>query len=146
MADNVNLNIGIGGDVLAADDIGGVKYQRVKPVHGPDGTATDTSSANPLPVYQQPFKPNYTTGQTVTPAAAAASVAINSADKQVCLTNTGLNDCYVRIHTDAMSATTADFLVLAGAQVIITKAVGDDVLSHISASGTTLHIITGEGN
>lgn len=50
MADNVTLNTMSGGDVVAADDIGSVKYQRVKITWGPDGTATDVSSAAPIPV------------------------------------------------------------------------------------------------
>jgi len=49
MADNVAITAG-SGTTIAADDIGGVLYQRVKPVHGADGTATDTSAAAPLPV------------------------------------------------------------------------------------------------
>lgn len=50
MADNVTLNTGSGGDTIAADDIGGVKTQRVKVQHGADGSATDVSTASPLPV------------------------------------------------------------------------------------------------
>lgn len=50
MADNTLLNPGTGGDTIATDDIAGVKYQRVKVTFGADGTATDASSANPLPV------------------------------------------------------------------------------------------------
>lgn len=50
MADNVTLNAGSGGAVLAADDISSVFYQRVKITFGADGAATDASSANPLPV------------------------------------------------------------------------------------------------
>ena len=30
MADNTTLNPGVGGDVIATDDIAGVKYQRIK--------------------------------------------------------------------------------------------------------------------
>jgi hypothetical protein len=41
MADNVTLNVGIGGDTIAADDVGGAKYQRVKLSLGADGTAAD---------------------------------------------------------------------------------------------------------
>lgn len=42
MADNTQLSTNIGvGDVAASDDIAGVKYQRVKPAIGADGTATD---------------------------------------------------------------------------------------------------------
>lgn len=50
MADNTVLNTGTGGDVIATDDIAGVKYQRVKVVYGVDGAATDASATNPLPV------------------------------------------------------------------------------------------------
>ena len=49
MADNIGYTPGSGATV-AADDIGGVLYQRVKLTSGEDGTATDVSDANPLPV------------------------------------------------------------------------------------------------
>jgi hypothetical protein len=42
VADNTVLNAGSGGDTIASDDIGGVKYQRVKVDWGPDGTVNDT--------------------------------------------------------------------------------------------------------
>lgn len=50
MADNTTINAGTGGDTIASDDIGGVKHQRVKVQHGADGSATDVSTASPLPV------------------------------------------------------------------------------------------------
>ncbi len=50
MADNTVLNIGTGGDVIAADDIAGVKFQRVKLAVGGDGVAADATPDNPLPV------------------------------------------------------------------------------------------------
>jgi len=51
MADNTTINSMAGGDVIASDDIGGVKYQRIKLVYGADGTNDgDVSMANPLPV------------------------------------------------------------------------------------------------
>ena len=49
MVDNVAITPGTGATV-AADDIGGVLYQRVKPTFGVDGSATDVSSTNPMPV------------------------------------------------------------------------------------------------
>jgi hypothetical protein len=53
MADNIVLNAGSGGDTIASDEIGGVKYQRVKLVEGADGVNDgDISVANPLPVAQ----------------------------------------------------------------------------------------------
>src|SRR5690349_14711463 len=50
MADNTVLNAGSGGDVMSTDDLGAFKVQRVKVQHGADGSATDVSSASPLPV------------------------------------------------------------------------------------------------
>ena len=51
MADNVELDAGTGGDVIAADDIGGVKYARNKLTLGADGVNDgDVSSSNPMPV------------------------------------------------------------------------------------------------
>jgi hypothetical protein len=41
VADNTTIDAGSGGDVIATDDIGGVKYQRVKISQGADGSATD---------------------------------------------------------------------------------------------------------
>lgn len=51
MADDTELNLGSGGDVIASDDIGpGVKYQRVKLTLGADGvTDGDVSGTNPIP-------------------------------------------------------------------------------------------------
>lgn len=51
MADNTELASGSGGDTLATDDIGSVKYPRSKIVIGADGTNDgDVSAANPLPI------------------------------------------------------------------------------------------------
>jgi hypothetical protein len=50
MADNITLNAGSGGAIIATDDVGGVQYQLVKVTFGVDGTATDVSSSSPLPV------------------------------------------------------------------------------------------------
>ena len=49
MSDNVGDTPGSGA-IVAADEIGGVLYQRVKMTAGEDGTATDVSAAAPLPV------------------------------------------------------------------------------------------------
>jgi hypothetical protein len=51
MADNTTLNTGVGGDVIGTDDIGGVKFQRVKLIVGADGTNDgDVASGNPMPI------------------------------------------------------------------------------------------------
>jgi len=50
MADNVELNRGEGGELIATDEVGGAQHQYVKMEFGDDGTATKVSSDNPLPV------------------------------------------------------------------------------------------------
>jgi hypothetical protein len=51
MADNTILNTMSGGDTIASDDIGGVKFQRIKIIAGADGVNDgDISKTNPLPV------------------------------------------------------------------------------------------------
>jgi hypothetical protein len=51
MADNTRLNNGLGGDLIASDDINGVKYQRVKMALGRDGVNDgDISGLNPMPI------------------------------------------------------------------------------------------------
>lgn len=49
MADNIAITAGTG-TTVAADDVGGVMWQRVKVGVGADGSAADVSSANPMPV------------------------------------------------------------------------------------------------
>jgi hypothetical protein len=49
MADNLGYTPGAGANV-ATDEVGGQHYQRIKPAFGDDGSATDVSIANPLPV------------------------------------------------------------------------------------------------
>jgi len=49
MADNIAVTEGSGKNV-AADDVGGAMYQRVKVAVGTDGSATDVSSSNPMPI------------------------------------------------------------------------------------------------
>jgi hypothetical protein len=51
MADNTQISLETDGDIVATDDIGGIKYQRMKIVLGADGVNDgDVSSTNPLPV------------------------------------------------------------------------------------------------
>lgn len=50
MADNTQMSAD---EIIATDDIGGVKHQRVKVQYGVDGSATDASASNPFPVALQ---------------------------------------------------------------------------------------------
>lgn len=49
MSDNIGYTPGAGA-TIAADNIGGVLHQRVKIGVGADGSATDVSTSNPMPV------------------------------------------------------------------------------------------------
>lgn len=78
MADNIQLNSGTGGSVLMADEISsGIYVQRVKAMFGVDGSATDVSASNPMPVVQT-GTPALPTGAATESslAAAAASLAV----------------------------------------------------------------------
>lgn len=50
MADNIQLNPGVGGDQLAARDVGGVKHQRTVIEFNDGGTIREVAAANPVPV------------------------------------------------------------------------------------------------
>lgn len=94
---------------------------------------------------EYPFRPAYGTGAVITPAAASAVVALGGGYTQLCLTNLGANVCQVRTGAATTVATAADYCIPPGAQVVITVPSDHDELAHISASGTTLHYIQGEG-
>jgi hypothetical protein len=49
VADNVGYTPGTGA-TIAADEIDGALYQRVKMIHGVDGVAHETADNNPLPI------------------------------------------------------------------------------------------------
>lgn len=99
---------------------------------------------------KQPFSPHYGSNQVVTPAAASATIDINGSDKQVRVFNSGAAVGHFRVFSSVAlpagsAATTADFCVGPGMVSVVTKADGQDKLSHISATGTTFHVMTGEG-
>lgn len=79
MADNTTLNLGTGGDVIATDDVTtlngaastGIKVQRVKVGHGADGTHSDATVTNPLPVSPPP-------SNLVVSTSAAANTALTA--------------------------------------------------------------------
>lgn len=92
-----------------------------------------------------PFNPQRGANQVVTPGAVSANTTINPVSKSVRLVNSGANICHVRIGTGAQTATTADTPLLSGEELILSKADGENNIGYISATGTTLHIQTGEG-
>lgn len=95
-----------------------------------------------------PFNPQYGSNQVLTPSASSATVAINKACKQVRILNTGANIAYVRVYDNSagtQAATTADCPIAAGMSTTLTKDEAHNALAHISAAGTTLQVMTGEG-
>lgn len=93
-----------------------------------------------------PFYPKRGANQVVTPAGTAASISLDPTSKSVRLVNSGAtNVCHVRIGKGSQTATTADLVIPPSSQIIVAKGEGENTLSHISASGTTLHVQEGEG-
>jgi hypothetical protein len=97
---------------------------------------------------KQPFSPKYGSNQVVTPAAASATINIDATCKNVRVVNSGAAKGYFRIFKTAdgaLTASVADFCVLPNMSSVVTKADGQDKLAHISATGTTFEVMTGEG-
>lgn len=93
-----------------------------------------------------PFEGRKGANQNVSPGAASASISIDPAAKSVRLVNTGTtNVCHVRIGKGAQTATTADLILRANSDLVVSKGEGEDTLAYISAAGTTLSVQTGEG-
>jgi hypothetical protein len=95
-----------------------------------------------------PFKPHYGTNQVVTPAAASAAITIGKGDKSIRVCNSGAAIGYFRTGIAAdgtVTATAADVPVLAGTCLVIEKPQDHDTLAHISATGTTFQVASGEG-
>lgn len=95
---------------------------------------------------QEPFSPLYGSGQIVSATATSAYIAIDKSANSVCITNTGSGIVYIKTTVVNTSlATTADYPILPSCQAIITKQTGQGFLAYISAEGTTLHVMIGEG-
>jgi|MudIll2142460700_1097286.scaffolds.fasta_scaffold1541597_1 hypothetical protein len=94
---------------------------------------------------QAPFQAQRGANQVVTPGAASASVTVSVFPKSIRLVNSGANICHVRVGEGAQTATTADTPVLPNSELILHRQEGETTVAYISASGTTLHIQTGEG-
>lgn len=96
MADNVVLNAGAGGDTAAADDVGGVKYQRVKRSFGRDGTAADVGTG-------ARFLSAGAANQDSTVVKASAGVLYG-----LLVTNTNAAVRYLKLYNKATGPTSAD--------------------------------------
>jgi len=94
-----------------------------------------------------PFKPAFGTNQSVSPAASSARVALKNLDnRSLFLNNSGSNICYVRLGDSSVVATAADCPVIPGSYLFIERGLDTTSIAYISASGTTLDIMQGEGS
>ena len=86
MADNLDVTPGTGATV-AADEIASVKFQRIKIVHGPDGTNDgDVSKTNGLPV--QASAPAATTGNIIANAQSITASVVGFSHVSFSITGT----------------------------------------------------------
>ena len=95
-----------------------------------------------------PFSPDYGCNVVLTAAALSANTPIKAQSSQLRIVNNGANIAYVRPYASAdgtVDATTADLAVAAGQSTTVTKSQAHDRLSYISALGTTLQVMTGQG-
>lgn len=98
---------------------------------------------------KQPFFPHYGSNQILAAGAASSSTSISHQAKQLRVVNTGANIAYFRTYDSSngapvQPATTADYPVPAGSGAIVSKQ-GHNAISVISAAGTTLQVMAGEG-
>lgn len=113
MADNTTLNSGSGGDVIASDDIGGVKHQRVKVEFGADGSATDVADVDGarLPV-KTPMAATATRTSVSDSAVSGTILAANANRKGATITNDSSGVLYVAL--GAGPATLTDYTAKLG--------------------------------
>ena len=115
MADNVAITAGAGTSV-AADDIGSVFYQRVKPVWGADGVANEPAAATPLPVTLYPVTSGGASKYYLTSAATTNGNNVKASAGQVygfAATNSNTSNRYLRFYNSASAptvGTTATFM------------------------------------
>lgn len=134
MANNTRLNSGNGGDLIATEEISGVKHQKVKIEFGSGGVVTDVSSSDPLPVsIIEPAIPkdyifeitkgNVSGSSTITKFGLSSSIDIASAPEDIW----GQSGLYVaptaaRVHNIA-STSPNDTSAGTGARTIIIRGI-----------------------
>lgn len=97
----------------------------------------------------QPINPKWGSNQLLTATGSSQQATVNGQTKQIHVENTGTtNPVYIRTGNSAngtITATTADLRLSPGTVEVITKPQDDNRVAYISASGTTLELIEGEG-
>lgn len=93
-----------------------------------------------------PFQGVYGENKSINVTTTAASETIKKGTKSVRLVNSGITECYVRVSSTNIDATTNDLLILQGTAIVLGKAEEDIYVSAITVSATTiLQVQPGEG-
>lgn len=94
----------------------------------------------------QTFNPAYKQGVTISATTTSAATAVGFGSKSLVLTNLGSAVVYISCGLSTVTATAADYPLLPGAQVSITKFQDHTHVGTLAASGTvSVHVIPGEG-
>ena len=162
MADNTILPIpATSGDVIATDDIAGVKFQRVKMTLGADGVNdSDVSASNPMPVSGALTVTNFPATQPISaaslplPAGAATQTTLAAIDTKLgagITVNTGLaqglTDTQLRATPVPISGNVADGSASSGIMLLVGGQTPSGVAQVFETNGSGhLHIADGGGS
>lgn len=137
MADNITAPAA--GAVLATDDIGGIHYPRTKLSFGADGSATDVSSASPLPVTGTFWPTTQPISGTVTVTGVAT--AAKQDDLIAAVVNQSSATSWFSITpADTNLATVPDAIYVGGAGTVIAKGSNGTDATFTAAAGQILPI------
>lgn len=90
------------------------------------------------------FQPFFGSNQSVTASGTSAAITLDSRTNVIRVVNTGsTNVAHVRVGATPQTATAADLVILPNSEFIFRRAESDVSLAYISASGTTLQVMTG---
>lgn len=96
-----------------------------------------------------PFQPKTGSNQILTATAASGIATIDRSNNQVRVLNSGTGKAYFRVFdsraTPGANASVLDYPILPNASATISKGLNQDSIAYISADGTTLEVMTGEG-
>lgn len=143
MADNTTFNAGSGGDTIGSDDIGGVKYERAKLIHGVDGTNNgDVAKANPLPVIIT------NTGRTelrfyaITSSLAAAETAVTiTKSSDTSATTTGTSFVVTSGKRFKITGLSANTYAAVGSNNIVTVSIRINTSGAVTTTSTAIYQI-----
>lgn len=101
MSDNITLNSGAGGDVVAADALGGsIKHQQVLVEFGAAGTASRVDATHGLPVTSAQSA-SATCANVSSSATSVTVLASNTSRGGVCITNESTATLYLKFGATA---------------------------------------------